>query len=295
MYQRLILMQKRLILLLLLPLAVMGQPKRLQPGKMYEGGEVLFAPRFGFTSTVPAGWSGLLPRESEVFLLSAQTLPAQIYVFGIEHDNLNAMKARWEKGIDVDEDVNVWAKAASIQNGILSSEVQAKGPYINKSNRAYAVARCGESGACIACLVTMPAADFVAIKKIADEFITSAKFEKPSASTPYADFDWREFLTGKTLTIYVFKEKGSKETTVDLCADGSFSAYGSKKGIMKNVNPQYKGRQRGTWKAEGVGESGKLVLTFKKLPAIETQLLIRDEKIYANDERYFVAESVKCK
>lgn len=42
---------------------------RLQPGKMYEPGETLYAPRFGFIAKVPEGWEGILPRESEVFLL----------------------------------------------------------------------------------------------------------------------------------------------------------------------------------------------------------------------------------
>ena len=37
-----------------------GQKKnRIQPGRMYAAGETLFAPRFGFSATVPEGWEGM--------------------------------------------------------------------------------------------------------------------------------------------------------------------------------------------------------------------------------------------
>ena len=93
-------MKIRLFLFLLMPLAAISQPaKRLQPGKLYAAGEVIFAPHFGFKATVPTGYSGLLPRDTEVFLLNAETYPAEIFVFGREHGTLPAIKQDWEKGI----------------------------------------------------------------------------------------------------------------------------------------------------------------------------------------------------
>jgi hypothetical protein len=38
-----------------------------------------------------------------------------------------------------------------------------------------------------------------------------------------------------------------------------------------------------------------LKLTFKKLPEVNVDLTIKDEKITVNGERYFAAESDKCK
>ena len=47
--------------------------KRLQPGKLYEPGEKIYAPRYGVNTVIPDGWEGTLPREMEIFLLMPNT------------------------------------------------------------------------------------------------------------------------------------------------------------------------------------------------------------------------------
>ncbi len=68
---------------------------------------------------------------------------------------------------------------------------------------------------------------------------------------------------------------------------------------MKNENEQYNGRKSGQWTVDGVGEQTTMHLTFenkkKDLPPLDIVLSIKDEKIFANGERYFVGESTKCK
>ena len=75
--------------LFLLAIATSGQlfaqstKNRLQPGRLYSPGEEIYAPKFGFTSRVPEGWVGALPRETEVFLLNANKgFFGEMYVFG---------------------------------------------------------------------------------------------------------------------------------------------------------------------------------------------------------------------
>jgi hypothetical protein len=126
--------------------------------------------------------------------------------------------------------------------------------------------------------------------------MSTSSFVEPSTESPYANFDWKKFLSNKTLVTYAVLQAGSKETTIDLCADGTFTASVTKKGMFKDSNPQYKGRLTGTWVASGVGDTGELTFEFKKkLPALKATLTIRDEKIFANEDRYFAAESSKCK
>ncbi len=284
-----------LLLFLLVPASVIAQTKRLQPGKVYEPGEALFAPRYGFKATVPTNWTGSLPRESEVFLLSSMTSPAEIFVLGKESD-LPTMKKSWESGFDMDSEIKLKAKEATITNGVLSSEVIAVGAFINKSMRAYAVARCGDSGACVTCLAVMPAQQYLDIKQVADAFMSAAILETPSSSSPYDDFNWKEFLSNQMLSTYAFLENGSKETTVHLCANGTFSAKVTKKGILKNQNPAYKGNLKGRWTAEGIGPKGMLHLVFgNNLPGLDIELTINEEKIFGGGERYFVGISDKCK
>jgi hypothetical protein len=196
----------------------------------------------------------------------------------------------------MDSEIKLKAKAATIASGVLSSEVIAVGAFINKSMRAYAVARCGESGSCVTCLAVMPAQQYDEIKQVADTFMSMAILEPPSSASPYDDFNWKEFLSNQMLSTYAFLENGSKETSVHLCANGSFTAKVTKKGILKNQNPAYKGNLKGTWTAEGIGAKGMLHLVFENnLPGLDVELIITEEKIFGGGERYFVGTSDKCK
>ncbi len=285
-----------LFFVLVTNLAFGQKAQRIQPGKIYDAGDRLYAPRLGFRATVPTGWNGVLPRESEVFLLTSYASPAEIFVLGLEGATIEQLKKVWENGIEMNNDIRLKASGAVSAGNTLSAEVVAVGNFINKSMRAYAVARCGENNICVTSLAVMPTAQFEDVKKVVDAFMSVATFEAPSMASPYADFNWREFLSGKMVTTYAFLEQGSKETTVHLCASGRFTAKATKKGILKNQNPAYKGKMTGTWVVEGIGESGKLKLTFDKgLPALEVDLTIKEEQVLVGQERYFVANSDQCK
>lgn len=289
-------MMRLLVLLMAIGSVCGAQSKRIQPGKIYEAGEALYAPRLGFKATVPSGWTGVLPRQSEVFLLTSTTSGAEIFVLGREKGPLDLLKQVWDEGVDMNGQIGLKAKGSSLTNGTLSAEVIATGQYINKGFRAYAVARCGDSGPCVTALGVMPAEEYEAVRKVVESFMSSSLFEVPSLASPYADFNWKEFLTNKMVTTYAFLEDGSKETSVHLCASGKFTAKVKKKGILQHQNPEYKGKLSGTWSVEGIGEKCKLRLVFDKgLPDLTTELTIKDEQIYSGLERYFVANSDACK
>lgn len=271
---------------------------RLQLGKMYKAGETLYAPRFGFTAKVPQGWEGQLPRDSEVFLLTTTTTTyGEIYVFGREQGDLNAMREAWKKGFDLSENIKLVAANPTLENGVLSSEVAGAGEYINKGVRGFAISRCNPSGPCITTLIIAPLQFYDSVKNTAIRFMESSSFDAPSLASPYADFDWTEFLSNKVVATFAAVQGGSKETMIDLCADGTFTASIKKSGILKDQNPKYRGRKTGKWKVTNTGEATTIQFTFDKkdLPVLEAPLLIKDEKVYSNDERYFVGKSEKCK
>jgi hypothetical protein len=279
-----------------------NKKKRLQPGKLYEHGEKIYAPRFGFESVIPEGWEGTLPRESEIFLLMPDTITigGEIFTFASEATDLKSIRDNWLKGAKLSENMLIKAKGEPVINGdMISAEVVPAGEAVNTGNKGYVVARCGSFGHCITCLAIGPTQFFDQFKTAVTNFMSSASFSEPSNVSIYVDFDWKEFLKGKMLITLMGMEtesqSGTKENVVHLCADGTFTAEFRKKGIVKDYNPQYKGRQSGTWSAEGIGEQGKLKLTFKKLPEVNVDLTIKDEKITVNGERYFAAESDKCK
>ncbi len=265
--------------------------ERLQPGKMYSAGDALYAPRFGMHAIVPEGWSGVLPQESEVFLLTSNTRPIEFYIFARDKGDVSAFKSAWEQGVALDEHIKLVASNPAISDGVLTSTVLMDGPRIDKSKKGFAAVRCSEFGPCITILAVSMSQDFELSKKAAEQFIRDIKFEKPSSASPYSKFDWAKFLRGKRFVMYAKETGGSKETEISFCSDGSFKADATKKGFMKNQNPDYRGRTSGVWTVDGVGETTTLHLQFKKKAPLEITLHIEDEKIIANGERYFVAQA----
>lgn len=271
---------------------------RLQPGRMYKAGENLYAPRFGFIAKVPEGWEGVLPRESEVFLLTTTTSTyGEIFVFGREHGDLNSMQADWIKGVDLSETIRIKAIKPTQQDGLLFSEITAEGEYINKGFKGFVISRCSPSGPCVTTLMTAPVQYYESVKNTVTDFMKRSTFETPSSASPYADFDWQDFLSNKVLVTYASAQGGSKESMIHLCSDGTFTASLKKKGFFKEQNPAYKGNLAGQWTAKGDGEKATLQFIFsnKSLSPVEVPLTINDEKVTSNGERYFVGKSDKCK
>jgi hypothetical protein len=286
-------------LLVMISLLGMAQKKkmRLQPGKMYEAGETLYSPRFGFIAKVPEGWEGILPRESEVFLLTTTTSTyGEIFVFGNERGDLNTLKANWEKGVTLSESIKLKSVNAMIADGMLTTEITADGDQVNKGNKGFAAARCSPSGPCIITLMVAPIQFYEPVKNTVTEFMKSSSFEPPSNASPYEDFDWQEFLSNKVLATYASAQGGSKETMIHLCKDGSFTATIKKKGFFKEQHPAYKGNLTGQWSAKGDGEKAtvQFIFTNKSISPVEVSLTIKDEKVMSNGERYFVGNSDKC-
>ncbi len=277
---------------------VFGQAlKRLQPGKLYDQGEQIYAPLYGFIGEVPEGWSGLLPRDTEVFLFTSQTVTqGQILVFAREKGNLEEIKKNWAKGVSLNEGMTIKAQNKTItEEGILSGDLSVVGNY-GPDNKGYAVAKCSPYGPCITVLAVAPSQYIETVKGVVDDFISKSTFEEPKDISPYADFDWDAFLKMKIIVNYASMDNSSKSTRIILCDDGTFYAEFRKKGLMKNINPQYRGKNTGTWKAQGIGETGTLTLIFKKkFPDLKVALRIKDEKLFANNERFYTIHSTKCR
>jgi hypothetical protein len=276
-----------------------GQKKsRLQPGKMYEAGETLYAPKFGFTAKVPTGWEGILPRDTEVFLLTTTTTTyGEIFVFGRDRGDLITIKSEWVKGVELSQGIRMKAINPTIQDDLLFSEITAEGDYVNKGNKGFAATKCGPAGTCVTTLMIAPIQFYESVATTVKDFMMNSSVGAPSNASPYEDFDWQDFLSNKLIVTFASAEGGSKESMIHMCKDGSFTASIKKKGFFKQQNPTYKGTMEGQWTAKGDGEKAtvQFIFTNKSLSPVEVTLTIQDEKIISNGERYFVGKSDKCK
>jgi hypothetical protein len=277
-----------------------NKKKRLQPGKLYGAGETIYAPRYGFTSIIPDRWKGTLPRDMEIFLLLPDTtsIGGEIYTFASEKNNIESLQKHWMQGMNFSESIKIKATQVDLQNDMISSELVPDGQSVNTANKGFAAARCSEFGYCITCLAIGPSQFYEDMKVAVKYFIVKASFTQPSNISMYVDFSWKEFLSDKmliTLAGMDGSQSGSKENIFHMCSDGSFTGKIKKTGLMKEFDSKYKGKQSGTWSTESIGEAGILKLTFKKLPPVELNVSIKDDKILIAGERYFAADSDKCK
>jgi hypothetical protein len=272
--------------------------KRIQPGKMYNAQDTLFAPSYGFTSYVPAGWIGTLPRESEVFLLTTGSNGfGEIFVFGRASTDLNQLSELWKQGVDVTETLRLKAIDPKVSGQILQSEVVADGNYVSTKSRAFAATKCGNKGTCITVLALATEGSYESISGAALEFLEKGTFQEPSFPSPYENFDWQKFLSNKLMITYDEVMGGAKQTQINLCENGTFAANVKKRGIMRNTNPEYKNRMSGDWTVMGAGPEANLHLTFNKkgLSPLTVPLTLRDEELYVGMDRYYASEATGCK
>ena len=275
--------------------------KRLQPGTLYEAGEKIYAPRYGFNGVIPEGWEGVLPRETELFLLMPNgATGGEIFTFASQEKDIPSIKANWTKGAALTESIFIRSAGEIAEEGdMIISDVVASGENVNRDYKGFIAARCSPHGPCVTSLGIGPSQFYEQVKAAVTSFLAGASFTEPSNESIYSQFDWKEFLAGKSLIAFSGAERGSeigyKENVFHLCPDGTFSATIKKKGLLKEYNPDYKGKQSGTWSVEGIGDQGVLRLKFKKLPEAVVDMMIADERISANGERYYAAYSDKCK
>lgn len=280
------------------PVLAQSGKKRIQPGRMYNALDTLYTPSFGFTSQVPAGWIGSLPRESEVFLLTVSNGPfGEIFVFGRAATDLQQLAELWKQGVNVTETLRLKAIDPKVSEQLLQSEVVAEGNYLQNKNKAFAATKCGNQGTCITILAVGTEESYEAVSGAALEFLHKGTFDIPSYKSPYKNFDWKEFLSNKLMITHDEVLGGARQTQISLCENGTFSANVKKRGIMKNNNPEYKNRMSGNWTVVGEGSEATLNLTFTKkgLRPLTVPMTLKDEEMYVGYERYYASQATGCK
>ena len=290
---------KHLFLLAFLILTVSAysqKVERLRPGHRYGPGETIQAPYFGFTSKIPEGWEGVLPRDTEAFLMLPMSGEmGEIYVFGNTDDNVEKLKQRWTAGTDMGSNIKLKAKGQIMQRGeAWGVEGFLSGSTNQADRKIYAEAKCSSYGVCVTFLMLSDRQRYEPVKKALQAFVDASSLSEPRIVSLYEGFDWKEFLTDKVLMTYFTAEKQRSMNEVHFCANGTFYSNIKRKGLLKTELKEYQGSKTGTWTVTA-GQRAELTLTFPKAPPATIELYIDDEKVYANGERHFVGASERCK
>lgn len=171
-----------LLLFTFISIQSFGQ-ERLRPALCYDEGEVIFAPLFGMKSKVPKGWTGVLPRDTEVFLLMPNSGDGEIYVMG-DSVNYEIMKQRWIEGLDLGNgntllsDGNIYKRGDGIASvAILKNKTT--------GSKAFIEARCSKYDRCVGGLLVISPQHYEEQKKSLEEFMNNIMFEEPSTVSIY--------------------------------------------------------------------------------------------------------------
>lgn len=109
-----------ILILLLLTFVLEAQTKkRLRPGTMYAAGEHVYAARYGFTGTIPEGWQGTLPHDSEIFLLLPDThsTGGEIFTFASISKDTGSIREAWMNGVNLSETILIKSKGSMTTEG----------------------------------------------------------------------------------------------------------------------------------------------------------------------------------
>ncbi|MDH4090517.1 MAG: hypothetical protein OEV74_07705 [Cyclobacteriaceae bacterium] len=288
------------VVVLLVSFKVVAQlpSNRVKPATMYYAGDTVKSPRLGLRAQIPAGWEGVLPRDTEVFLLmSVDNSISEIYVVVNENVDLAGQQKRWEAGLNLSDALKLELSGTITLRGtnVICAEGRLGGAKANNQEKIYVEAKCSPAGFCVSYLLTADPSAFENAKRGLQAFVDNTIFEEPSTESPYANFNWNNFLSGKVLLMIGYEKRSKREDNVSLCSDGSFRSRITRTGIFKDQGKGYQGTKRGRWSVQGNGEKAILTLAFDKNPAFDVEMEIKDEEIYIRGSRYFVGESEECK
>lgn len=267
---------------------------RLKPGAIYEQGQKIFAPMVGYIGEVPNGWFGTLPQEEEVFLMIPNGNTNGFMFINANQVDLSELRKEWDYDLSLTDEIVVSIKGEpKIEDNRMIGEFEVTGskePFVG-----HAVAIDGGHGWTITLILLSPVSQYEAYRKNFDQLIASSVVEEPSIGSIYGDFNWPEFLKNKYLMSYLSSTEYREQNEVWLCADGTFRSKIKTKGMLKVEDSAYKGKKKGTWTAEGIGEKGKLHLYFTKNDDVVLDMEIKDDKIFINGGRFFALENPECK
>jgi hypothetical protein len=85
------------------------------------------------------------------------------------------------------------------EGNIISASGKVVGAQANAQNRVYLESKCSPYGFCIVALALADNASLERVKQGLQSLMNSTSFKKPSNESPYKNFDWKPFLSGKIL------------------------------------------------------------------------------------------------
>ncbi len=263
--------------------------ERVHSGVMYQPSDTIYSPIYGVEAQILEGWYGVLPQDTELFLLTSDRGDdTQIFVRASENTSENIQQS-WQEGLELTNNLKVVVTdSVQYRGDVMYADVKVAGTSTG-NYQAYVEAKCGAYGKCVVFFLISQANNFDELKEQLTQIVDNTTLKKPSENTRYDDFNWQEFLSGKYLaSINQRNYKNQKEINeVHLKKDGKFRSRIEQRGMVDQKKSEYWGNNKGEWSIEGSGKEATLVLNFKKHEPLQIGLVIDEDKIYLNGQRFY--------
>jgi hypothetical protein len=270
---------------------------RIKPATMFNAGDTVRSPRLGLRAVIPSGWQGVLPRDTEVFLLMpVDNTIAEIYVVLNENTDAEKQAMNWQAGMPMSDGITLVLDGPISQRGpdVMTAAAKFAGAKANNQSLIYLEAKCSPQGFCLTYVLTADQHFAEGAKQSLQALVDNTTFGRPTTESMFDNFDWQTFLAGKVLLAIDYDLSSKQSNEVHLCKDGSFKSYMTRAGIFRDQGKQYQGKKRGTWKAASEGEKATVTFSFEKLQPVEVVIEARGEQIYVNGKRSFIGDSDDC-
>lgn len=272
---------------------------RIMPGVMHYSGDTVRSIRLGLYAIVPPGWKGVLPRDTEVMALmpTDNSSSSIIYVMLNENMTLAQQKINLEKGSQLAEGLTIVPDGTVTQRTaeVLATNAILSGDKANQQAKFYVESKCNPVGYCLAVVLQADVQNIEKDKGSVSQVVDNIVFQDMSHISPYANFDWKAFLSDKLLLRFRRDASGKQEDELELCKDGTFRSNITRTGGFRIPSKEYANKNKGTWTVTSNDDKATITLAFRKLKPITLEIQAKDEQVYVNGYRYFVGESDTCK
>ncbi|MGB0722831.1 MAG: hypothetical protein ACPGU7_10600 [Gammaproteobacteria bacterium] len=255
----------------------------IEPGRLYEGPQRLFAPAYGTGFDLPSGWRGLHPPGAEMFLMERPGKAGLLVILGAGGSDAEITRAL-AGNIPLDaQTVLSPIGPTETTEGVHSNRFDVQG---NASLVGFGIAKLFDSGVGIGVLSVGPGKD-TELETAARTVFNSLGYEKPSGPTLADGTLWSDYLAGKKLE-YLVSDGGRRHDIMRLCRDGSV--------FRRNSGSSFGGLGVGTaasqaggrWQVEGFGGQATLHIQLHNGDSARWRLSRPGGKLHLDGQRWFI-------
>lgn len=269
---------------------------QIQPGRLYQAGEVISEPSVGLSLTLPQGWRGALAPDGSMFMLEPVVGTGVMFVIADELTD-EAARTEMSKPLDLRNGIVLTPadEIREISSGHLSRPFTVQGAPMDMEGTVEV--RLTSGGLGVAFILLSPPAQADPQLEAMRTFALSLGVTEPTAQPAAGGNDeWEPYMRGRYLARYYTTSGYTESTELWLCSDGSFRFNDQSGGFGPGASGAYQGLGGGRWSATGAGATGTLILDWSNGERSTWALEFDYQKneLYIDGSRWLRGKNERC-